>query len=63
MAERIRRELAVDVGMVHGRYGEFKVFVDGQMVKDGGKLAFLGVMPSGNEIVQAVRGILAESQL
>jgi len=54
--------LAVDVDSVHGRYGEFKVFVDGKMVADGGALAFLGVMPSGNEVIQAVRGILAESQ-
>jgi len=62
MADRIRRELAVDVDTVHGRYGEFKVFVDGKMVADGGALAFLGVMPSGIEIIQVVRGILAESQ-
>ena len=62
MAERIRRELAADVDMVHGRYGEFKVFVDGKMVADGRALAFLGVMPSGNEIIDAVRGILGESR-
>ena len=62
MAERIRRELAADVEMVHGRYGEFKVLVDGKTVTDGGALAFLGVMPSGNDIVDVVRRILGDSQ-
>ena len=62
MAERIRRELAADVEMVHGRYGEFKVLVDGKTVTDGGPLAFLGVMPSGNDIVDVVRRILGDSQ-
>ncbi len=59
VAARIRRELATDVDMVHGRYGEFKVLVDGEIVIDGGALAFLGVLPSGQEIVDAVRGRLA----
>jgi hypothetical protein len=49
--------------MVHGRYGEFKISVDGQIIIDGGALTFLGLMPSGNEIVHAVRSILGKSQL
>ena len=49
--------------MVHGRYGEFKVLVDENTVIDGGALAFLGVMPSANEIIDAVREALqAQSQ-
>ena len=41
--------------MVHGRYGEFKVLVDGDLVIDGGSAAFLGVLPSGSKILAAVR--------
>lgn len=59
MAARIRRELNTDVDLVHGRYGEFKVLVDGQALVDGGALGFLGVLPSGREVVEAVRGRLA----
>jgi hypothetical protein len=55
VAARIRRDLAADVEMVHGRYGEFKVLVDGDIVIDGGALAFLGVLPSGRKVVEAVR--------
>ena len=59
VAARIRRELGADVDMVHGRYGEFKVLVDGDIVIDAGSLAFLGVLPSGQTVVDAVRGRLA----
>jgi hypothetical protein len=41
--------------MVRGHYGEFKVLVDGEVVVDGGAAAFLGVLPSGRKIVEAVR--------
>lgn len=41
--------------MVHGRYGEYKVLVDGEIVVDGGAFVILGVVPSGNRIVRAVR--------
>lgn len=41
--------------MVHGRYGEFKVLVDGRTVIDAGAVAFLGVLPSGRKVVEAVR--------
>ena len=51
----MRRELATDVDMVHGRYGEFKVLVDGDVVIDGGALGFLGVLPSAKQVVGAVR--------
>jgi len=45
--------------MVHGRYGEFKVLVDGETVIDGGTLAFLGVLPTGEDIVAVVKDRLA----
>ena len=41
--------------MVRGSYGEFKVLVDGETLVDGGALAFLGVLPSGREVLEAVR--------
>jgi hypothetical protein len=49
VAARLRRELNADVDMIPGRYGVFKVVVDGDTVVDGGGAAFLGVMPSPNE--------------
>ena len=60
-AARIRRELQTDVDMVRGRYGVFKVVVDGDTVEDGGAAAFLGVVPSGVKIVAAVRDALMRS--
>jgi hypothetical protein len=53
--------LGVDVEMVHGRYGEFKVIVDDSTVVDGGSLAFLGIMPSIRQSVEAVQGALGEA--
>jgi hypothetical protein len=55
VAARLRRELQADVDMVHGRYGEFKVLVDGRTVIDGGRLAFLGVLPSAGAVVDVVK--------
>jgi hypothetical protein len=55
VAARLRRELQADVEMVRGRYGEFKVLVDGDTIIDGGGAAFLGVLPSGRKILAAVR--------
>lgn len=45
--------------MVRGRYGEFKVLVDDELVIDGGALAAVGVLPSGRTVVDAVRAKLA----
>lgn len=45
--------------MVHGRYGEFKVLVDDDVVVDAGGLAVLGVLPSGRKVVEAVRAKLS----
>jgi hypothetical protein len=58
VAARLRRELGSDVEMVKGRYGEFKVLVDGQTVVDAGALAALGVLPSGRRVVDAVKAQL-----
>ena len=59
MAARIRRELHTDVEMVHGKYGEFKVLVDGEIVVDGGALAFMGVLPSRRQVLEAVQAKLS----
>jgi hypothetical protein len=55
VAARLRRELQAEVDMVRGAYGEFKVLVDDDPVVDAGAMAFLGVLPSGRTIVDAVR--------
>ena len=55
----MRRELQIDVDTEHGRYGEYKVLVDGETVIDGGALVVLGVVPSARKIVTAVRARLA----
>lgn len=59
MAARLRRELEMDVEMVHGSYGEFTVLVDEEIVLKGGALTALGVFPSGRKVVDAVRGRLS----
>jgi hypothetical protein len=59
VAARIRRELKTEVVMVRGHFGEFQVLVDGEVVVDGGKLAALGVLPSGWKVVETVRTRLA----
>ena len=58
VAARLRRELGSDVELVKGRYGEFKVVVDGQTVVDAGALAALGVLPSGRRIVEVMKAKL-----
>jgi hypothetical protein len=58
VAARIRRELGVEVALVHGHYGEFRVLVDDKLVVDGGAVAFLGIMPSAREIINLVQEAL-----
>jgi hypothetical protein len=55
VAARLRRDLGVDVDMVRGRYGEFKVLVDEDVVVDGGALAMIGVLPSSRDVLAAVK--------
>jgi hypothetical protein len=45
--------------MIRGKYGEFKILVDNEIVVDGGALAFLGILPSGREVLEAVRSKLS----
>jgi hypothetical protein len=55
VAAKLRRELGVEVEMVHGRYGEFQVLVDGETVVDGGAWGALGLLPSGQKVLEVVR--------
>lgn len=59
MAAKLRRDLQIEVDTEHGRYGEYKILVDGEVVVDGGSLAILGVLPSARKSVSAVRDRLA----
>jgi len=59
VAAKIRRELRTDVDMIHGKYGEFQVLVDGNVVIGGGSLTFLGVLPAQPQIVEAVKTALS----
>ena len=54
-AARLRQELGIEVDAIHGRYGEYKVLVDGDVVVDGGQRVMLGLMPSTRKILDAVR--------
>ena len=55
----MRRELQIEVDTEHGRYGEYKVLVDGEVVVDGGALAALGVLPAARKTVKVVRDRLS----
>jgi hypothetical protein len=55
----MRRTMEIDVDLIHGRYGEFKVLVDGSPVVDAGPLAALGVLPSRRQVAEQVRASLA----
>jgi len=45
--------------MVHGRYGEFKILVDGTVVADAGAMGVLGIVPPDEQVVEAVRRAIA----
>lgn len=55
MAAKLRRDLGIEIDMVHGRYAEYKVLVDGKTVIDGGALTALGIVPARRKVVEAVR--------
>ena len=59
VAARLRRELGIEVDTIPGRYGEYKVLVDGAIVVDGGARVILGLMPSARKIVDEVRARVA----
>ena len=46
--------------MIHGRYAEYQVLVDGETVIDGGMLVALGIVPARRKIVEAVRAQLSK---
>ena len=46
----LRRDLGADVELKAGPYGSFQVQVGDKTVVDGGALAFLGVLPTLDEI-------------
>jgi hypothetical protein len=46
--------------MIHGRYGEFKVLVDGDVVVDAGALAMIGVLPTKRQVRATVRDRLRD---
>jgi len=58
VAARLRRELNTDVEVVGGPYGQFKVELDGKSVLEVGRLAILGVLPSGQKVLEVVRANL-----
>jgi hypothetical protein len=41
--------------MVHGRFGEFTVLVDGEVVVDAGALAMIGVVPTKRHVLEVVQ--------
>jgi hypothetical protein len=55
VAAHLRRVLKTDVQMIHGRYGEFKVLVDNDVVVDAGALAMLGILPTRRQVLSAVQ--------
>jgi hypothetical protein len=59
VAAKLRRDLGIDVDMVHGNYGEFKIVVDGETLIDGGAWGVLGMLPSRRAVVDAVRARLS----
>jgi hypothetical protein len=58
VAARIERELYVDVEKIKGCYGEYKILVAGEIILDGGKKALLGILPSGKNVVNAIKTLL-----
>jgi hypothetical protein len=62
VAAKIRRELGIDLDMVHGHYAEYKVLVDGETVIDGGALTALGIVPADRKVVETVRAHLSSNE-
>jgi hypothetical protein len=58
VAARIKRELHVEVEKIKGRYGEYRILVDGKIIIDGGARALLGILPSVKKVVDAVKTVL-----
>jgi hypothetical protein len=41
--------------LVHGKYGEYKALVDGEVVFNGGARVIMGLFPSIDDLVKVVR--------
>ena len=57
----MRRELGIEVDMIHGAYGEYTVLVDGRPLIEGGVLARFGVLPSPKAMAARVGEALGAS--
>jgi len=55
VAAVLEREFGQEIDLVHGAYGQFKIEVDGREVLDAGMMAALGIIPSNDSILAAVR--------
>ena len=55
MAAQLGRALQIDVALIAGRYGEYKVLVDDDVVLDVGILSALGILPSSRKVIELVR--------
>ena len=51
----LRRDLGVDVELEAGPYGSFQLRDGEQVLVDGGRLAFVGILPSMAEIRDRVQ--------
>ena len=63
VAAELRRRLGAgaEVETEDGRYGEFKVFIDGREVLSAGSLAFLGVLPTVRKVREVVEAYQSRS--
>jgi hypothetical protein len=56
VAASLKDDPRFEVEVVEGRYGEFTILVDGDLIIESGPLGFVGVLPS----VQKVRALLEQ---
>jgi len=54
VAATLRRDLHLDVELVNGHYGEFRVLVDGEEIVNGGAMGFVGVLPTVRKVRELV---------
>jgi hypothetical protein len=59
----LRRDLKAEVEVLGGPYGQFRVELDGKPVIEGGPLAMLGVLPSVQTVLEAVRAHLDKPEV
>ena len=50
----------MEVEMVRGHYGEYRILVEGETVVNGGAMAFLGLLPSVEKTVAKLNEHLAK---